>query len=220
MIYLFSGTPGSGKSLHQARLVYNWVNVLNNPCICNYPINIEMISESRRKNFIYVDNEELTPEFLMKFSRQYFKGKKFKEGKIRVFIDEAQLLFNAREWDIKGRKEWTAFFTQHRKFGYDIYLIAQFDRMLDRQLRSLIEYEIVHRKISNFGWFGKLLSLVVMGKLFVSVLVWYPLKEKISSEFFVYRPKWSKFYDTYKNFNDDEEDEDEKEDSVSVDCGG
>ncbi len=205
MIYLFSGTPGSGKSLHQARLVYNWVNVLNNPCICNYEINTNMIKEKNRKNFVYVDNEKLTPEFLMKFSREFFKDHKFKEGKIRCFIDESQLLFNAREWDAKGRKQWTSFFTQHRKFGYDIYLIAQFDRMLDRQIRSLIEYEIIHRKISNFGWVGKLLSLIVGGKLFVSVLVWYPLKEKISSEFFVYRKKWSNFYDSYLDFSENDE---------------
>ncbi len=49
-----------------------------------------------------------------------------------MIIDEAQLLFNARDWTVKGRERWTWFFTMHRHFGFFILLCAQFDRMLDR----------------------------------------------------------------------------------------
>lgn len=66
-------------------------------------------------------------------------------------------------------------------------LVAQFDRMLDRQIRSLIEYEWIHRKVSNFGIQGKLISAFCGGKLFVAVKVWYPMKEKVGSEFYMYR---------------------------------
>ena len=38
-------------------------------------------------------------------------------------------------------------FSQHRKLGYRVILIAQFDRMLDRQIRSVLEYEYIHRKV-------------------------------------------------------------------------
>ena len=38
-------------------------------------------------------------------------------------------------------------------------LIAQFDRMLDRQIRSVIEYEHIHRKVKNIGVWGKCLIL-------------------------------------------------------------
>lgn len=78
-------------------------------------------------------------------------------------------------------------FTQHRKLGYEVVLVAQFDRMLDRQIRSLIEYEWIHRKVSNFGIQGKLISAFCGGKLFVAVKVWYPMKEKVGSEFYMYR---------------------------------
>ena len=36
-------------------------------------------------------------------------------------------------------------------------LIAQFDKMVDRQFRALFEYEYVHRKVSNFGVVGWLI---------------------------------------------------------------
>lgn len=76
-------------------------------------------------------------------------------------------------------------FTQHRHFGYTVVLVAQFDRMIDRQIRSLIEYEYVHRKLSNFGLKGMLLNLAMGGRTFVSVKIWYPMKEKVGQEFFM-----------------------------------
>ena len=166
MIYLYSGTPGSGKSLHQADKVY-WRLKMGHPVIANYSINTGVIKHCRGQ-FIELDNWELKPKVLIEFAKEYFKLHKFSEGAIWLFIDEAQLMFNAREWSASGREEWIAFFTQHRKYGYDVFLVAQFDRMLDRQLRSLIEYEIVHRKVSNFGIKGWIFSLLAGGNLFVS----------------------------------------------------
>lgn len=205
MIFLYSGTPGSGKSLHQASDVYYWLK-FGRPCIANYEINTEIIKSKHLGDFVYLPNNKLTPKFLIKYSKQYFKNHRFREGAIRVYIDEAQLMFNAREWGKNGREEWISFFTQHRKYGYDVYLVAQFDRMLDRQLRCLIEYEYVHRKCSNFGIKGKIFSLVAGGNLFVCVKLWYPLRnEKIGSNFFKYNKKFSKLYDTYKEFGEDDE---------------
>ena len=117
-----------------------------------------------------------------------------------LVVDEAQLLFNAREWGKNGRSEWLSFFTQHRKYGYHVVLVAQFDRMIDRQIRSLIEYEFIHRKVSNFGVKGFLLSLAMGGKVLVAVKMWYPLKERISAEFFRARKRYFRIYDTYMDF--------------------
>ena len=199
MINLFSGTPGSGKSLHQSRVVEAWLK-LNKPVIANYSIDTSKIKNCKG-SFTEVNLYELNPRYLKEFSIEYFKNHKFKEGTIRLFIDEAQLLFNAREWSKEGRAEWLEFFTQHRKYGYDIYLIAQFDRMLDRQIRSLIEYEIIHRKISNFGLKGKIVSLFAGGGLFVAVKVWYPMKERVDCEFFRYSKHLASLYNSYQDFS-------------------
>lgn len=202
MIDLYSGTPGSGKSLHTAYKLYWWLKS-GKPAICNFEIDLKKISKKHpeKLHFTEVDNQEINPDFLKHFVRYYFHDKQPAEESVLLVIDEAQLLFNARLWQAKGRDDWTAFFSQHRKYGYHIILVAQFDRMLDRQIRSVIEYEYVHRKVSNFGIKGKILSLLMGAKVFVAVKVWYPMQEKVSSEFFRARKKYYSIYDTFGAFS-------------------
>ena len=203
MITLYSGTPGAGKSLHLASRLYNRMKHVRAPIIGNFKANFSSLKKPKG-DYLYMDNVDLTPERLIWFSQNYsaYKGRHVKEGEILLVIDECQLLFNSRDWGNRDRGAWLSFFTQHRKLGYEVILIAQFDRMLDRQIRSLIEYEWVHRKVSNFGIPGKIMSAFCMGKLFVAVKVWYPLKEKVGSEFFTYKKKYSGIYDTFAMFTD------------------
>lgn len=203
MISLYSGTPGSGKSLHVAARIY-WKLRRGLPVVANFDFNSECAIGRKRGGgeFVQRDNDQLDPAWLRAYSTEYFKTHRFKEETILLVIDEAQLLFNAREWSAAGRAEWLSFFTQHRKFGYEVILVAQFDRMLDRQIRSLLEYEYIHRKVSNFGVMGWLLSIWTLGRLFCAVKMWYPLREKVSAEWFVARKKYYSLYDTYKHFDD------------------
>lgn len=197
MVYLYSGTPGSGKSLHMARDICDIMQYQKDALIIgNFPVNLAKIKHCKG-TYLFVDNDELNPEMLKDQSREYFKTHRFQEGAIKLYIDECQLVFNAREWNIKGRAEWLSFFTQHRHLGYDIYLVAQFDRMVDRQIRSLIEYEVIHRRVSNIGIGGKVFSLVSGGKLFVAVWMWYPLHERLRADFYRYKRKYGSIYDSY-----------------------
>lgn len=198
MIKLYSGTPGSGKSLHQARDIYYWLR-LGNPVVANFDI----VDFEHKGQFRYIPNPQLHPDALRAFAREVFRTRRFAEGAIRLYMDEAQLILNCRNWQSVDKNGWISFFTQHRKLGYDVILVAQYDRMLDRQIRSLIEYEVVHRKIANFGWKGKLLSIVLGGNSFSAVSIWYPLKEKTGSEIFHYHKKFGRLYDTYKLFDSD-----------------
>ena len=45
------------------------------------------------------------------------------------------------------------------------------------------------------------MSLVVGGHLFVSVKFWYPIHEKVDSEFFKAKKKFYSIYDTYNKFD-------------------
>lgn len=201
MITFFSGTPGSGKSLHVAQRLYWWVRA-GKPCICNFNIRLDNIGGNKAKNFLFKNNPDLTPSFLIDYAKALIEERgKVKEGSILLVIDECQLLFNSRDWGQRGRNDWLAFFTLHRHLGFDIILVAQFDRMIDRQIRSLIEYEYIHRKVSNFGWKGKIISIFALGNLFVSVKTWYPLKEKVGSEFFRAKKFYYRLYDTYGTFD-------------------
>nr|DAX01719.1 MAG TPA: zonular occludens toxin [Inoviridae sp.] len=198
MIYLYSGTPGSGKSLHTARVIKNTL-MLNKPVLANIPINTGLCKHPER--FLYIPDAMLKPSALVEYSKQHFKDRPVKEGEILLIVDEAQRMFNARDWSKSDRAGWNEFFQLHRHYGYDIILVAQFDRMLDRQVRSVIEYEQIHRKVSNYGWRGWLLCAMMASPcLFVAVKMWYPMKERVSSEFFRYSRKLGRLYDTYMTF--------------------
>lgn len=201
MITLYSGTPGSGKSLHAARDIRDRLRSRKCVVIGNFFVNVKNIPK-RKGTYIFVENYRFTPERLLLFSRRYANhlGRRLREGEIVVFIDEAQLFFNSREWQSLGRKGWMSFFTQHRHYGYDVFLMAQFDRMLDRQIRGLLEYEVKHRKINRAGKLGKLIGLLFMNNLFVAITFWYPIKEKTDSVFFLGSNKLYAIYDSYNHF--------------------
>lgn len=206
MITLYSGTPGAGKSLHLASRICNWMKYKEAPIVGNFECDFGKLRK-KKGSYLYIDNSDLTPERLILFAqnyRQYVRetyDREVKEGEILLIIDECQLLFNSRDWGQKNRAAWCSFFSQHRKFRYEIVLVAQMDRMLDRQIRGLIEYEWKHRKVSNFGVAGKVLGLFFGGKLFVAVKVWYPMKEKVGSEFFIYKKSYAAIYDTFTIFS-------------------
>ena len=102
MIFLYSGTPGSGKSLHVAERLYHLLRA-GRPTVCNFPINLNRIPKKKRELFCYKSNLEITPEFLIEFSQKHFQGKKVKESSLLLVIDECQLMFNARDWSKSGR---------------------------------------------------------------------------------------------------------------------
>lgn len=179
MIELYSGTPGSGKSLHVAKIIRERLRMYNCVIIGNFYVNQNTVKK-RKGTYIYVDNSRLEPERLIKFAIRYarHKGRRLKEDELYLFIDEAQLLFNSRDWQLIKTSGWVSFYSQHRKLGFYIGLIAQFDRMLDRQIRSLVENEIKHRKVSRAGLFGKLLGFLTGDNLFIYIKIWYPMKQK------------------------------------------
>ena len=200
MIYFYSGTPGSGKSLHVARDIYIRLNRNKKypNVIANFMINEKMIKNKKAK-FIYKDNSELTVEFLLDYALENHKIGV--ENQTLVVVDECSVIWNSRSWmKDHDRMEWLKFFVQHRKLGYNFILISQTDRQIDRQIRSLFEYEVKHRKVNNFK-IGRLLPVPT----FAAITYWYGLNERLGVEFFTYRRKWSKFYDSYGTFELDKE---------------
>lgn len=195
MINLFTGTPGSGKSLDMARFIFSF-NRQKKPVICNFEIDKKKLKYPDL--FFHVDNIDLTVDFLVDFAKNYYKDGKVKESSIVLVIDECQMMFNSRDWSKPDRQAWNKFFQIHRHYGFDIYLVTQFDSMIDKQIRSLVEYNYIHRKVKNFGFKGYFLSVLFLApSLFVSIKYWYPMKEKISSEFFRGRKKLYSLYDTF-----------------------
>lgn len=202
MIELYSGTPGSGKSLHTAKEIRSRLRMRKCIIIGNFYVNTSAIRHCKGV-YLYVANDRLLPDRLLQFARRLSDHleRRLKEGEVLLIIDEAQLLFNSREWQNVSRNGWLSFFSQHRHYGYDIILVAQFDRMLDRQIRSLIEYEQIHRKVSRFGYIGFFVGLFTHDNLYVAVKRWYPIKQHVESNFFVGSSLVFQIYDSYNHFD-------------------
>lgn len=199
MIWLYTGTPGSGKSYHA---VYDIIKKLKqkekNKVISNFGLNFDNQRKKYKKqmynNFIYLDNSEMTVDFLIDFAiKNHEIGV---ENQTLVVIDEAQIIFNSRTWNIEhdNRMRWIKFFSQHRKFGYNFILVTQFDRMIDRQIRSLVEYEVSHMKINSYFAF---LPFIV----FLCVERWYGQKMKIRSYTLLLKKKIYECYNSYLFFD-------------------
>jgi len=64
-----------------------------------------------------------------------------------LILDECQLIFNSRKWE--KNFPWIEFFTQSRKLGWDILLVAHTIDMIDSQIRPLIEFEARFRNLQR-----------------------------------------------------------------------
>ncbi|NFU61052.1 DUF2075 domain-containing protein, partial [Clostridium botulinum] len=151
MIYFYSGTPGSGKSLQMAHTAVEWLKKYKKNVIANTRINIDKILKKKKGgNFFYLPNENFSTEYLYEYALKYHEMGI--EHQSLIIIDEAQCLFSPTAVKLftqenkHYRQEWLEFFTQHRHLGFDIIIISQFDRLIDAQVRCLFEYNCVHRK--------------------------------------------------------------------------
>ena len=200
MVSLYTGTPGSGKSVHAAQDVISWLR-RGKGLIANYPINEEAVGKCK-SHAIYWDNAELTVGRLVQYAYEHHQIGK--EHQTLVIVDEAQVKFNCRDLQRKDRQDWVNLFTQHRKLGFDFILITQFDRMLDRQIRAMTESEWKHRKLNNYGKGGFLLSLFTgMSTWFICIEYWYGgNKLKLGQKVFRYKKRYGKISDSYRLFAD------------------
>lgn len=193
LITFYSGTPGSGKSLHVARDIYNRLVYMKKPVIASFDINLDFVSKHGKRRigeFYYVPLHEMNVEFLYQFAKEHHVYGK--EGQTLVVIDECQIIFNPREYSKSDRLEWIKFFTIHRHLGFTFILVSQVDMLVDKQIRNLFEYDVKHRKISNIGLFQ-----FIPIKVFVAVQYWYCVRKRLGAEFFIYQKKYSKIYDSF-----------------------
>jgi zona occludens toxin (predicted ATPase) len=207
MVKFFSGTPGSGKSYHTAQEMYRTLRLKRN-VISTVDIDLDIVSKNGRKqigDYTYIPINKLCVTDLYKYAiKNHEKGY---EGQTLLIIDECQIIFDSRGFQEKTRREWILFFSRHRHLGYNVILISQQDRMIDRQIRGMFEYEYKHRKINNFGplW-------LIPWTFFVVIQTWYGSKHlRIGSQFILYRKKVARIYDSYTMYDDFLEEYGEKE---------
>lgn len=230
MIYFVYGRPGGGKSLFMAEKIYRELKRGKN-VIANFEINTDYFKKCRHPEklgqFIYASNAELTTQAyrninpkeknfsyingLWGFALNYHLNNRHKNGAVKekqtlLVLDECAGLFNSRTFNASDRIAWLDFFAQHRKLGYTVYMIAQDDGQIDKQIRQMFHKQIECRCVTTMKLFGKILALLCGGNLFVRIQRDYtlmkPMRKKDSKEYAKYYTgkKYYKFYDSYKLF--------------------
>ena len=199
---LYSGVPGSGKSL---LVTYRAIDALleNKNIISNFPMDISYFGKRKRGKFFYTHTDKISVKFLIAFAKWNHekKGRCSKKAQTIVIIDEAEIKFNSRLWDARDRMEWIFFFANHRHFNFDFWLVSQSDRMLDRQIRDLIQTEYKCRSITGFGIEGKIISFL-FGGLFVCVPYDHGTRTKfLMPTFYRLHKRKAAVYDTMHMFD-------------------
>lgn len=199
---IYTGPRGSGKTAHSVNDAMDKLSYKrHNNVVANFGLKFSKRQINKKKyneKFHFVPNDELTPKKLMELSAR--NGWYKEEGCTLLIIDEAGLFFNARDWQVKGkeRMEWIDFFVNSRKLGFDPVLIAQNIKMVDRQIRDIIEHNVKHAKLNNLHWF-KWLPI----PMFVTITKWLIGDFKPQIKFHFLNPLNAKRYDTMKLFNKD-----------------
>ncbi len=167
MIELIQGTPGSGKSavalatgldhLMSGGVLATNFNLVEDWAWKLAGVNIwaKIGFKSRKKLAASYESrcwkigKPSTVFELSKIYPEYLSNswKRKREGKALLILDEAQLYFNSRNWS--KNFEWIEFFTQHRKLGWDVLLVAHYKEMIDKQILPLIEVESRFRNLKK-----------------------------------------------------------------------
>lgn len=72
--------------------------------------------------------------------------------------------------------------------------------MVDNQFRMLIEYEWMHRKVSNLGVLGTLIGGLFLGRLYMHINYYYQTGEKLGMDWYMASNRDFAMYDTHKRF--------------------
>lgn len=203
-IHVYTGTPGSGKSVHAARDIrygLNWTNP--RPVIANFPLGSGApVPDQARDFFTYIPNEEMSAGKIIDYCDNYWDStdNKFEEDRILLVLDECQLLFNSRLWSDKSRMSYLEFLSQSRKYGVKVILIAQSAKMIDNQFRMLVEIEHNHRRISSMGPMGAILALPFHNALSMCVRYLFQTNERLGMDIIKPSVKDFQMYDSYARF--------------------
>lgn len=196
-VEIFTGTPGSGKSLHACNVIRTALNS-GRYVIANFPLSPSAPVDFER--YCHVENSLLTPELVTSLVSDWWEDHDFHEGGVYLVIDECQLLFNSRTWATRSRMPWLELMSQSRKWGLHVLLVAQGVKMVDTQFRMLVDTEVKHFSLSSFGNVGWLASLLCGGRLFLVREVQYQTGAALGTYLFRGSRRDCDMYDTHALF--------------------
>jgi adenosyl cobinamide kinase/adenosyl cobinamide phosphate guanylyltransferase len=212
VIYAVTGAPGSGKSFYTVRKIAE--SLARGKCVATNATLLPGWSERLAKSnpitrlrpggvvsrgADYQDRLHYTNDLAELFSIK-LAGKG--EGRGVAVLDESHEWLNNRTWKDDDRQEINAWFAEHRKRGWDVYLITQHLDSIDKQVRDRIEFHIRLRNLRNLKVAGVPLLPVPM---FMAIHVWAsgPRTQPHIAKREVFRLDWRrKLYDSFALVHD------------------
>lgn len=189
MISVYTGFPGSGKSLHAVSLIY--AHVRGKAYVCT---NILLNGFRDNPYYIYHDFEWFNDvQNVQRLSEQHLQDK----IQLLFVIDEAQVLFDSRAWSEKNRMPWNIFFSMHRHYKTNFVLITQSYANLDRRIRANIEYQHQHVNIKNATHATHILLGWLPDFMFCSNQFYANGRERIATHWVFCRRKYTRLYNTF-----------------------
>ncbi len=144
MIRIVTGKLGAGKTLYSTMLI---CDVLSKGRVVFTNIDIQwddMKKLAYRLNRVRLDDKQLIRHDCGQFP-DWHEHVPFgtEAGFVEVFLDEIHLFFNARDWQKTGiqHKTLLSFLTQSRKARVNITFITQEITNVEKQFRSMAEWE-------------------------------------------------------------------------------
>lgn len=204
MIVLVTGPPGAGKSYYAVRklaqaldegkvvatnveLREDWADVIDKHN------KVRWLRPRRRRAW----NDLAPRSFVQSHTLSELFNLRIRgtgESRGVMLLDEAHNWMNARSWSAKDREDIVRFFTQHRKLGWDVYLIAQDAEMIDKQVRTLFEYHVSLRNLRK----AKVMGFIPLTPFntFLAIWRWHSSANVITKRE-LYTLTWRKtLYDT------------------------
>nr|WP_229016373.1 zonular occludens toxin domain-containing protein [Neisseria meningitidis] len=134
MLYLITGVPGSGKTLKMIS------DLMTREDLKNRPLYLDGIPEVK---------EDVIPHFPIPEGESMKTWYKWAPTGAILVIDECQRIFRPRP---SGSKvpDYVAELETHRHMGIDIFLLTQHPRLIDVNVRTLIEHHY-HISKTNLG---------------------------------------------------------------------
>lgn len=156
MIFIVTGSPGSGKSMYSLEVALFDYLLSGKTVYTNHPLKVgwEAVLAHRygRGNWVVEDRLESNmrgyrERWTVIRSLDEIPKDRAVEGSRLLLLDECNRFLNSRG---KIAPEYFSFFTQHRKMGYDIILMSHKAEQIDKQLRELAETLVVVRNLATF----------------------------------------------------------------------
>ncbi|WP_082321531.1 zonular occludens toxin domain-containing protein [Stutzerimonas stutzeri] len=165
-VYIVTGKLGAGKTLLCIQKIMDYLKA-GRPVAVNVDVRMNKLCRKSNKHsrLVRLPGLPTANDLLgLGFGSDVYDEEKFGG----IFLDEAGVWLNSRDWNAKGRTDLLNFFLFLRKRRWDLWLCVQNVNVIDKQIRESIAEHVVYisrlDKLKLPFPFGLLLRIFTLGR--------------------------------------------------------